>query len=120
MTLEDHFERGRLNPNLGSLPGHSVEPDPVVPGRLDRADSDDEPGSPSRDLSTQGRGRLLHQHQGEAEDRAATPEIVLLREQEVMQLLQAVELLLPAGCARLVQGTCGIVVARIHVMAENL
>src|SRR3546814_7536277 len=74
MTPEDHFERGWLDSGVRSLPLHSVELTSVVPGRLYRADTDDEPESPSRDRSTQGRDRLPHQHQGGAGDRAATPE----------------------------------------------
>src|SRR3546814_17327232 len=74
MTPEDHFERGWLDSGVRSLPLHSVELTSVVPGRLYRADTDDEPKSPSRDRSTQGRDRLTHQHQGGAGDRAATPD----------------------------------------------
>src|SRR3546814_17674824 len=61
-------------PDTTLFRSHSVELTSVVPGRLYRADTDDEPESPSRDRSTQGRDRLPHQHQGGAGDRAATPE----------------------------------------------
>ena len=77
--------RLRLDPGLGPLPLHSVEPDPVVSGRLYRADRDVE---------------FLLQRLNSAERRDASSQSVV-------------------GRVRPSTGTCGIVTARIDVMAES-